>query len=102
MIDLKPAHRALARNPRHSNAIRLYWWFSFELDVLEYKPIKITEMARGLHMDKGQVSRAIRILVDYGLIQRNGRAWARGPFTYRLVMNPPEPTIRENTTTRAA
>lgn len=102
VIDLKPAHRALAHRPRHANAIRLYWWLWFELDSLEYKPVKVVRMAQALTMDKGQVSRAIRTLLGYGLIQRNGRAWSRGPFTYRLVLNPPDPTIRENTTTQAA
>jgi hypothetical protein len=41
MIDLRPAHRALAKQRRHGNAIRLYWWLGFELDHLEYRPVKI-------------------------------------------------------------
>lgn len=97
VIDLKPAHRALAHRPRHANAIRLYWWLWFELDSLEYKPVKVLRMAQALRMDKGQVSRAIRTLLDYGLIQRNGQAWQG--YTYRLILNP---IIRENTTPKVA
>lgn len=101
MIHATPAHRALARHRRNANAIRLYWWLGFELDPVEYRPVKIAEMAKGLGMDRGDVSRALAILVSFDLIHRNGRAWARGPYTYRLVPNP-RPTVGIIPTTDAA
>jgi hypothetical protein len=102
MIDLRPAHRALAKQRRHGNAIRLYWWLGFELDHLEYRPVKIERMAREVGMDRSGVCRAIKILCQYDLIQRNGRDGPRGPYTYRLILNPRDPTVRETPTNRAA
>jgi hypothetical protein len=102
MIQLTQAHRALAPYRRNANAIRLFWWLSFELDLVDYRPLKIDHIAQAVRMDKGQVCRAIRKLVIYGLIQRNGRAGPRGAFTYRVVPNPQTPTFREITTPSAA
>ena len=94
MIHLTLAHRALAAVPRQANAIRVFWWLSFELDALEYRPLKISALALALRMDRGDVCRALAILRRHDLIHRNGRAWESGPFTYRLIANP-QPSFQQ-------
>lgn len=88
MIHLTAAHRALAARPRSGNAIRLYFWLGFELDPVEYRPLKISSLAAALRMDRGDVCRALAILRRYDLLARNGRAWKSGPYSYRLIPNP--------------
>lgn len=93
MIHPSHAHRDLAADPRHTTAIRLYWWLWFELDPVEYRPIKIHHVATSLRMDQGNVCKAFATLRRIGLIHRNGRAWPSGPYTYRIIPNPrPEST----------
>jgi predicted transcriptional regulator len=83
----------------HPSAIRVYAWLTTTLDPLEFRPISLHRIAHHLHMNRGNVCRALALLRRMGFLARAGRAWPRGPYLYRLV---PNPTVPVATTKQAA
>lgn len=84
-----PALRRLALDARVGpRAIRVYVILAEELDLVQYRPVKLLPVSTLLRIKRSKVSEALKALVALGYLDRNGRAWPGGPFTYRLVHVP--------------
>lgn len=61
----------------------VYLWLTWNLlDLEAYRAIKIEGLALAVDLDEKTVSRAVRLLVGRGYLER--RYVARGGYTYRL------------------
>lgn len=84
-MTLTPALRRLALDPRlGSLAIRVYVFVAGDLDYRRFKAIKLITVAAALGTKRHKVGNALRALTEAGYLERDGRAWAGGPYTYRL------------------
>lgn len=77
--------------------LRVYLFLYTQLDVLQYRPIKQTWLARRLQMHATHISRSIGRLLRRGYLEEPRHKKKRGPWmrSYRLVLSPypipPEP-----------
>lgn len=55
-----------------------------QLDLREFRPVKLQTLEGALRRSRPQVVGALRELVTHGYLDRGERAWSRGPWTYRL------------------
>ena len=61
----------------------VYVWLVCQmLDLQEYRPLKIDGVAYGLKVKRDTVSRALRLLVDGGYLERRGQP--QTGYEYRL------------------
>jgi DNA-binding MarR family transcriptional regulator len=73
----------------HGNDLSLYLFLCTQLDVMSYRPIKHSWLARRMGQKRQNVQRSLRTLLAYGYLER-------GPYsdklaTYRLVPTLPAP-----------
>ena len=54
------------------------------LDLQTFRAVKLDELEACVDRSRPQVVGALRELVTHGYLERGDRAWARGPWTYRL------------------
>lgn len=54
------------------------------LDLREFRAVKLEQLEAAVSRSRPQVVGALRELVTHGYLDRGERAWARGPWTYRL------------------
>jgi hypothetical protein len=54
------------------------------LDLREFRAVKLDTLEAAVDRSRPQVVGALRELVTHGYLDRGDRAWARGPWTYRL------------------
>lgn len=66
-------------------ALRVYVYLSESLDFVRYRAVKLLPVATALGIKRNKVTEALRLLVDSGYLDKNGRAWPGGPYTYRLI-----------------
>lgn len=54
------------------------------LDLVEFRALKLQDLEAALDRSRPQVVGSLRELVTHGYLEKGERAWARGPWTYRL------------------
>lgn len=54
------------------------------LDLVEFRAVKLEDLQGTVDRSRPQVVGALRELVTHGYLEKGIRAWARGPWTYRL------------------
>ena len=54
------------------------------LDLVEFRALKLQDLEAALARSRPQVVGALRELTTHGYLEKGERAWARGPWTYRL------------------
>lgn len=74
--------KALRGMPRE-----VYVWLYQRLDVVRFRRVKQVEIEHAFQVDKSTVSRALRLLVTTGYIDRE-RTWKE--WNYRLVHSNPD------------
>lgn len=55
-----------------------------QLDIVRFRAVKLALLEEMLARSRPQVVKAMAELVTHGYIERGDRAWANGPWTYRL------------------
>lgn len=83
-------------------ALAVYDVLRNELDVGRFRPLKLSILETRVARSRPQVVQALGELTARGYVERGARAWANGPWTYRLcysrgvaVPPPDEPTESE-------
>lgn len=65
-------------------ALAVYDVVRNELDVWRFRPLKLSVLESRVLRSRPQVVQALSDLTARGYVERGARAWANGPWTYRL------------------
>lgn len=80
----------LARDDRrlHHAAYRVYMWCVDRLDVVEFRELKVIEVALGVGVKPQTAIRALKALCDFGYMEREAKRVYGSPWRYRLFASP--------------
>lgn len=60
-----------------------------ELSLVDFKPLKVVSVAHASGLPKRAIGPDLRQLASWGYLEQGPRAYARGPFTYRMAWPAP-------------
>jgi hypothetical protein len=80
----------IARDDRrlHHAAYRVYMWCIDRLDTVEFRELKVIEVALGVGVKPGTAIRALKALCDFGYMEREAKRGKGTAWRYRLFASP--------------
>lgn len=82
----QPALEYIAQNPLSANEQRVFWTACAQLDLQNFIRLTITDIAHDVQIDRADASRAMKSLIERGLIEE-GPKLSNNSRTYKLNAN---------------
>lgn len=72
-------------------AVALLCYLRTQMSLIDFKPVKVLAVAHASGLPRQGIGPDLRKLVALGYLERGGRAYPGGPYTYRMVWPAPVP-----------
>ena len=88
----------IARSPAFGReAYKILWYLTEQLEFDSFAVLNIGEISSDLGLKSQAVSRALRTLIDGGVVERGPRVGQRSSFRFRRTVTEYSPESRQNT-----